>query len=298
MHDERMDTREYGEVGAKRRQGKTMNSASHDVHADDGGAFLMPRHSAKILSVRELARGITQLVLEDAYVARHAAAGQFINLYTKDPTRMMPRPFGVSAVEGDAITLIFAVVGSGTLDFSRLRAGDSIDVLGPLGRGFDMSRSARYVLVGGGLGIPPLLYAAQQLMARSDADSLALLGYRDIRYADSIASRYCDAVRSIDESEGNVITLLNRHLGGLDGDECGEGKSGETIILSCGPHPMMKAVAQWASAHAIPSQLSLEARMGCGFGSCVACVEDTVEGRKKVCMDGPVFTADELGWAV
>jgi dihydroorotate dehydrogenase electron transfer subunit len=266
------------------------------VDEPDGGlhtAFLKPRHSAAILRVEHLTPTITRLVIQDSYVATHAAAGQFVNLYTQDSARMMPRPFGVAGIEDDTFSVIFAIVGSGTRDFSLLEAGDRIDVLGPLGHGFDMSGERTFLLVGGGLGIPPLLYAAQQIHDSPSAQAaVALFGYRDTHFADVFASEQCDKVLSIDEREGNVITLLDRVI---DSDP----QNVENFsILSCGPHPMMKAVAQWASTRGIPAQLSLEARMGCGFGTCVVCVQDTVDGRKKVCLDGPVFTAENLGWAV
>ncbi|MCI1643642.1 MAG: dihydroorotate dehydrogenase electron transfer subunit [Bifidobacterium crudilactis] len=256
-------------------------------------AFLKPRHSAAILRVEHLTPTITRLVIQDSYVATYAAAGQFVNLYTQDSARMMPRPFGVAGIEDDTFSVIFAIVGSGTRDFSLLEAGDRIDVLGPLGHGFDMSGERTFLLVGGGLGIPPLLYAAQQIHDSPSAQAaVALFGYRDTRFADALAAELCDKVLSIDEREGNVITLLDRVI---DSDP----QNVENFsILSCGPHPMMKAVAQWASTRGIPAQLSLEARMGCGFGTCVVCVQDTVDGRKKVCLDGPVFTAENLGWAV
>lgn len=264
-----------------------------DKRGARSAAFRKPRHNSEILHVEHFTSSITRMVIRDPYVAEHATAGQFVNLYTHDSARMMPRPFGVAGVEGDTFSVVFAVVGSGTRDFSMLDAGDRIDVLGPLGNGYDLTGDRTFMLVGGGLGIPPLLYAAQQLRESATAtDAVALFGYRDVRFADALAARQCGQVFSVDESEGNVITLLDRVIGS------DEHAAGECTILSCGPHPMMKAVAQWASVRGIPTQLSLEARMGCGFGTCVVCVQDTVEGRKKVCLDGPVFSAEELGWAV
>ena len=107
-----------------------------------------------------------------------------------------------------------------------------------------------------------------------------MLGYRDAHFADVYAEKYADEVHSIDESEGNVLTLLERLWPGL------QERGRELIILSCGPTPMMKAVAEWAAKR----------RMGCGYGTCVACTVDTRDGREKVCEAGPVFTAHQLGW--
>ncbi|MCH4160156.1 MAG: dihydroorotate dehydrogenase electron transfer subunit [Bifidobacterium sp.] len=256
--------------------------------------FLKPRHPAEVLEIASMAPGIIRLVIRDPYVAAHAAAGQFINVYTSDSARMMPRPFGISGIQGDMCSLIFAIVGSGTADFSQLKVGQFIDILGPLGKGFDITLEKQYLLVGGGLGIPPLLFAAQQIQQSNNLQNsaVALFGYRDSHFANALAAQHCADVLSIDDSEGNVITLLNRLM------TSSEFSNADLMVLSCGPHPMMKAVAHWASAHGIPSQLSLEARMGCGFGTCVVCVQDTIAGRKKVCVDGPVFSAEDLGWAV
>ena len=161
-----------------------------------------------------------------------------------------------------------------------------------LGRPFNTKRDAHYLLVGGGLGVPPLIYAAQRLQASEKSHSTAVFGYRNVHFADEIVSSYAHRTLSIDESEGNVITLLDRM------ESQGELAAGglEPVVLSCGPLPMMKAVALWTTARGIECQLSMEQRMGCGYGTCVTCVVDTVAGRSKVCSDGPVFTAQQLGW--
>ena len=117
-----------------------------------------------------------------------------------------------------------------------------------------------------------------------------MLGYRDAHFADVYAEKYADEVHSIDESEGNVLTLLERLWPGL------QERGRELIILSCGPTPMMKAVAEWAAKRGVDAQLCMEQRMGCGYGTCVACTVDTRDGREKVCEAGPVFTAHQLGW--
>ncbi|MCH9277046.1 dihydroorotate dehydrogenase electron transfer subunit [Bifidobacterium amazonense] len=264
-----------------------------DVVAEATEAGYFPgRHTVEITEVTKLTEGVYRLTFRDAYVAKHARPAQFVNLFSHDPMKLLPRPFGVSEVDGDLVSVIFAVVGKGTDEFSRLAAGDTIDVLGPLGRPFNTKTAAHYILVGGGLGVPPLIYTAQYLQSNADARTTAVFGYRNDHFADQYVSRYADATVSIDESEGNVITLLDRleAAGELTRDGLAP------VILSCGPLPMMKAVAQWASKRGIPSQLSMEQRMGCGYGTCVVCVVDTVDGRKKVCSDGPVFTAEQLGW--
>ena len=264
-----------------------------DVVAQATEAGYFPgRHAVEITAVERLTDGVYRMTFRDAYIAAHARPAQFVNLFSRNPMTLLPRPFGVSETDGDLVSVIFAVVGKGTDEFSRMHAGDTVDVLGPLGRPFDVKKPAHYVLVGGGLGVPPLIYTAQTLAASEGTSTSAVFGYRNERFADTYVARHADATYSIDESEGNVVTLLDRmeadgtlHVDGLD-----------TVILSCGPLPMMKAVSLWASARGIACQLSMEQRMGCGYGTCVACVIDTVDGRRKVCSDGPVFTSAQLGW--
>lgn len=252
--------------------------------------FFPSRHTVEVVDNRKLADGVYRLTFHDEYIAGHAKPAQFVDVYSNDPTRLMPRPFGVAEVDGDEVSLMFAVVGKGTAEFAGLHAGDTIRVMGPLGNSFGTKQAANYVLVAGGLGVPPLVRAAQYIAGLEHASSTAVFGYRNVRFGDEYVGRYADKVYSIDESEGNVITLLDRIENELmTGDK-------KPIILSCGPLPMMKAVAAWAAKHGIEAQLSLEQRMGCGYGTCVLCTVDTVEGRLKVCSDGPVFTREQLGW--
>ena len=182
------------------------------------------------------------------------------------------------------------MVGKGTAEFAELQAGDAVRVMGPLGNSFKTKEPANYVLVAGGLGVPPLVRAAQAIAGMQGATSTAVFGYRNVHFGDEYVGRYADSVYSIDESEGNVITLLDRIS-----DELMNGEL-KPVILSCGPLPMMKAVAAWAAKRGIECQLSLEQRMGCGYGTCVLCTVDTLDGRLKVCSDGPVFTRERLGW--
>lgn len=252
--------------------------------------FFPSRHTVEIVNNRKLTDGVYRLTFRDEYIAGHARPAQFVDVYSNDPTRLMPRPFGVAEVNGDEVSLMFAVVGKGTAEFARLQTGDTVRVMGPLGNSFNTKEPANYVLVAGGLGVPPLVRAAQAIAGTPGATSTAVFGYRNVHFGDEYVDRYADSVYSIDESEGNVITLLDRIS-----DELMNGEL-KPVILSCGPLPMMKAVAAWAAKHGIECQLSLEQRMGCGYGTCVLCTVDTLDGRLKVCSDGPVFTRERLGW--
>ncbi|KAB8293665.1 dihydroorotate dehydrogenase electron transfer subunit [Bifidobacterium avesanii] len=252
--------------------------------------FFPPRHPVEVTGVAELTAGVVRLTFRDPYIAAHAKAAQFVDVFSPDPLKPMPRPFGVSEVEGDEVSVIFAVIGKGTADLAELVPGDMIDVMGPLGRPFNVKEPAHYVLVGGGLGVPPLIRTAQQLADRDDVTCTAVFGYRNERFADRIVGRYADTTLSISDAEGNVVTLLDRH------EEALLGSAGKVTILACGPLPMMKAVAHWAAERGLACQLSMEQHMGCGYGTCVLCTVDTVDGRLKVCSDGPVFTRERLGW--
>lgn len=189
----------------------TFTPVDDVVSQATSAGFFPGRHAVDVTDVRRLSDGVFRLTFRDGYIAAHAKAAQFVNLFSHDSMMLMPRPFGVSEVRDDLVSVIFAVVGKGTQEFSRLHAGDRIDVLGPLGRPFNTKRDAHYLLVGGGLGVPPLIYAAQRLQASEKSHSTAVFGYRNVHFADEIVSSYAHRTLSIDESEGNVITLLDRH---------------------------------------------------------------------------------------
>lgn len=282
-----------GELDVLNRNEMTTFTPTHDVVTEATAAgFFPPRHNVEITQVTELTDRVMRLTFRDPFIASHAKPAQFVNLFTHDDFMLMPRPFGVSEVDGDEVSVIFAVVGHGTEQLAGLQAGDTVDVLGPLGRGFNLKEDANYILVGGGLGVPPLIYAAQKLAEHDASFATAVFGYRNDHFAEEYVSRYADWSWSIDDAEGNVVDLLNK----LEQGDDLKAYDRKPIILSCGPLPMMKAVADWAAERGIPAQLSMEQRMGCGYGTCVLCTIDTVDGRLKVCSDGPVFTREQLGW--
>lgn len=248
------------------------------------------RRTVPVIRVQALADTIIELTLQDAHTARTARPGQFVMLYTHDQSRLMPRPFGVAGTNGDTFTIIFAIVGEGTRQFSILREGDTIDMLGPLGgQAFNLDQPGDYLLVGGGLGIPPLLYAAQHLAAKPDTRTTAILGYRDTRYADTRMQTHTPHTHSITNAQGDVLTLLNTLEPNPNPDQ-------PLTILTCGPKPMMQAVHQWAQTHNANCQTCMEQRMGCGYGACVACTIPTIHGNTKTCTEGPVFPSTTIIW--
>lgn len=209
--------------------------------------------------------------------------GQFVEIAL--PNLFLRRPISVCNIEGDRLTLIYKVVGEGTAVMSGLPAGTRLDVLSGLGNGYDLSRAEDQVLlVGGGVGVPPLLYAAKRLR-EMDKQVQVVVGFNTISemfISDMFESLGCQVkVCTVDGSFGKkgVVTDLIT--------------TPAPFYYACGPLPMLKALVQKIGTN---GQLSLEERMGCGLGICVGCSIQTTEGIKRVCKEGPVFNAGEVIW--
>lgn len=222
--------------------------------------------------------------------------GQFLHIKCGDG-QLLRRPISVAYAgwdePEDLATLIFEVRGEGTEWLSRRKVGDELDVIGPLGNGFDVSQPGRYLLVGGGIGIPPLIQYGECL----EQPRTAVLGFRTKDKAfPAITSRFQDHCEQtyICTDDG----MLGRH-GFVDAQvrDILEQDSGYTAILACGPKPMLKSVAKVAAEFGVPCQVSMEERMGCGVGACLVCATPMKDGTvKHVCKDGPVFNAEEVDW--
>lgn len=224
--------------------------------------------------------------------------GQFLHIKCGDG-QLLRRPISV-AITGqdepeDLATLIFELRGEGTRWLSQRRVGNKLDVLGPLGNGFDVSEKGRYLLVGGGIGVPPLMEYGECLKW----PRTAVLGFRTKDKAfPTIVSRFKEHCE-----ETYLCTddgTLGRH-GFVDAqvrDILAKGHS-FTDILACGPKPMLKSVAKVAAEFGVPCQVSMEERMACGVGACLGCAVRMTDGTMKhVCKDGPVFHAEEVDWNV
>lgn len=229
------------------------------------------------------------LTLEAGEMAKAAAPGQFVHIKCGH-SRLLRRPISICDVEETKLTVVFEVRGEGTEWLSRRRAGDALDVLGPLGHGFDVA-GEKLLLVGGGIGVPPLLYAAR----RGGGEAHAVLGFRSADRAmllDAFGAT-CKAVHLASDDgtlgyHGFVDALTRRAL---------EQEKGFTAVLACGPKPMLRSVARVAEAFDVPCQVSMEERMGCGVGACLVCACKSADGQMKhVCKDGPVFDAGEVDW--
>lgn len=307
---------------------------------------------AEIISNREIAREVYRLVLrygstgETQTVFKNPLPGQFVNVYLRDRSALLPRPLSICLAEEGRITLVYRVVGRGTKELSGYRQGESLRISTPLGNGYnldDVFRALRgggpgfpetghdlpglpgeagtdrggkaIALVAGGLGVPPMVELAKTLRTRlenNEATSgrlIAALGFQDEQFLIEELESYCDEVHVATDSgaagyRGNVLEMMEAK--GIKAD----------YYLSCGPKPMLKALAEYCAGAGKPLQVSLEERMGCGYGACVGCTcgikekipgreaadsrfgaeADAVIRRKKVCADGPVFLGEEVVW--
>ncbi len=247
-----------------------------------------------IIEQNQIARGIFSMKLQCNEIAGTAMPGQFVNLYCREGERLLPRPISICETDREKgiLTLVYAVVGKGTESFSRLKKGDTIKVLGPLGNGFKIDESIKiHILIGGGIGVPPLVELAKHLKG----EIYAFLGFAEspilVKELESHGSKVFVATDDGSAGfKGNVIELVKNE--NITGD----------MIYSCGPRPMLKAVGKWAEDMGIRAQISMEERMACGIGVCVGCVckikkkEEEDWQNRKVCTDGPVFWSEEVIW--
>ena len=242
----------------------------------------------KVVAQEEIAPAIYKLVLEGEMVEA-MRAGQFLHLRVPDDAHLLRRPISISSIDKSKkqCHLIYRIEGSGTAIFSTLKAGDSLDVMGPQGNGFDLSdldQSSRVLLVGGGIGVPPLLEVAKQLNERS-VEVTTVLGFatKDAVILEAELSKYSQVFVTTDDGSygirGNVSVVINELDSEFD------------AIYSCGAPGMMKYINQTFYEHP-RAYLSLESRMACGMGACYACVlkvPDSETVSQRVCEDGPVF---------
>lgn len=250
------------------------------------------KERAIVQKQRQIGTGIYDLWLETK-VSKEAVPGQFISIYTNDASKLLPRPISICEIEPNKnrLRVVYRVAGEGTRQFSKLQEGDTIEILGPLGNGFT-KKEKKAILIGGGIGIPPILELAKQL----DVKKSIVLGYRDEIFLNKEFEPYGDVfLASEDGAHGTKGTVLDAiRECAITGD----------IIYACGPTPMLRAIQAYALEYNIEAQLSLEERMACGVGACLACVCKSKEidshshvHNKRVCKDGPVFDAREVDFS-
>lgn len=246
--------------------------------------------TAKVIRQDEIAYEIYSLLISAKEIADIAKPGQFVNLYSADKSRLLPRPISICEIDKTAGTLrlVYRVVGDGTKEFSTLTSDHAIEVMGPLGNGFTLE-GKKAIIIGGGIGIPPMLELSKQL----DCEKSIVLGFRDEEFLSEEFAPYGTVYKSSDAGnigvKGTVMDAIKEY--GITGD----------VIYACGPIPMLRAISDYALANGITAQISMEEKMACGIGACLACVckskdvdEHSKVHNKRVCKEGPVFYAGEV----
>lgn len=250
-----------------------------------------------VIRQKEIGDGIFSMWIQTENIGKEAKPGQFVSLYSKDGSKLLPRPISLCEIdrENSRLRLVYRVTGAktGTEEFSRLKAGDTIPVIGPLGNGFSVEKAEgkRAFLMGGGIGVPPILELAKQMQCEKKQ---IVVGYRN---AQTFLKEEFEAVGElyISTEDGSVGTKGNVM------DAIREQKLKADIIYACGPTPMLRAIKQYAEENGIECYISLEERMACGIGACLACVCKSKEkdahsnvNNKRICKDGPVFLSTEV----
>lgn len=259
--------------------------------------------AAFVIRSEEIGMDIYSIWLETE-LAKDARPGQFVGVYTNQDSTLLPRPISICEVNDDrtALRLVYRVVGKGTSEFSHLKSGRRVMLLGVLGNGFPVeeARGKSAVLMGGGIGVPPIVELAKILSGKGGSeapiakDVTAVIGYRDAgTFLLEELQQYAKVVIATDDgslgTHGTVIDALN------------ENKLNPDIIYSCGPMPMLRGIKSWAEPKGIPAYISLEERMACGVGACLGCVCKTTAvdhhshvNNARICTDGPVFECREV----
>lgn len=245
----------------------------------------------KILANEAINANVKRMVIEAPQIAEAAQPGQFVHVKKPDSVNFLRRPFSIADAdrENGTITLIYRIVGKGTAEYAAMKVGEAFSILGPIGNGFAL-KDGRPLLVGGGVGIAPLIYLSRQI---KDQKPILLIGgkNKDEVFWEKYLQEFADKIY-ITTDDGSVgfkgftVQLLPQILA----------ENNIEHIYTCGPNIMMEGVAKLAHEHDIDCQVSLEKRMACGIGVCLGCTfEGKLTGkRRKVCTEGPVFASKEV----
>ena len=254
---------------------------------------------ATVVENKRLTKDVYSIILKTK-ISKNAKPGQFVTLYSDDESRLLPRPISIADFDRNLRTLrlVYRVVGEGTKEFSEKASGDTLKVMGPLGNGYpEYKEYGKVLLVGGGVGIPPLLAKAKELHETGckKEDIVVILGYRskdDIflrEEFEEIATTYITTDDGSVGFKGNTVEFARTLEDEFD------------VIYSCGPKIMLSSLKKYAEEKATTLYVSLEERMACGIGACLACTCNSTEvdghtnvKKKRTCVDGPVFDAKEV----
>ncbi len=250
---------------------------------------------AKILENRKIKENYFLMRLSALDIAREALPGQFVNIKITDSCQpLLRRPFSIHRIKGSNIEILYEAVGSGTEILSRKKQAATLDIIGPLGRGFayPLEKNQPPVLIAGGIGVAPLFFLAEKIKR---SQPVVLLGAKTkdrILCEKEFKDLGCDVKISTEDGsagfKGKATDFLKQLLSTIDHRPSG--------IYACGPMAMLKAASAICRRHKIPAQVSLEAHMACGIGACLGCAVRTKKGYQRVCKEGPVFFAEEICW--
>lgn len=239
----------------------------------------------KIINNEKIARDVFKMMLsgDTTYIKR---AGQFINI--KIPDKYLRRPISVCDYDAKTITIIYKVQGEGTKELANKKAGESLDILTGLGNGFETNvPSKQPLIIGGGVGVPPLYNLAKKLIERGMKVSV-VLGFNskeDVFFVQEFSDLGCEVFLSTVDGTAGIRGFVT--------DAISKNNVQYDYYFTCGPKPMLKAVHGLCHAD---GQLSFEERMGCGFGACMGCSCKTTDGSKRICVEGPVLLSSEVIW--
>ena len=247
-----------------------------------------------VIEQKMIADGICSMWLDAKEIAVQAKPGQFISVYSNDKSRVLPRPISICEIDREKGTLriVYRVVGKGTEEFSKAEAGDSFEILGPLGNGFPIeeAKGKKVLMIGGGIGVPPMLQTAIEI----EGEAIIVSGYRnqDLFLKEELESAGTLFIATEDGSvgtKGNVVDAIRENQ--IEAD----------MMFACGPKPMLRALKDYALEKGIPCWISMEEKMACGVGACLACVCQSKDvdshshvHNKRICKDGPVFLSTEV----
>jgi len=245
--------------------------------------------NARLIKREEIAKGIFDFLVECPELAGKAQAGQFAHIAV--PGKTLRRPISICDATDTTLRIVFQIKGEGTKILSKTKVGEDINILAPLGHGFTIPKGKKTAFVGGGIGVPPMLYSAKQA-----SNAVAILGFRNKNaiILENDFRAVCDKVYVATDDgsygiHGFTTDILKEIIDDVD------------MVCSCGPTPMLKIVSQICAEHNKPCQVSLEERMGCGIGACLVCACKTLDENgniehSHVCKKGPVYNAEEVVW--
>ncbi len=251
----------------------------------------------KVLEHKDIGAGYRYLALEAPEIVKTAMPGQFVHVKVPGlEASALRRPFSIFNAEGATLELLYKVVGRGTAAMAPLAVGETVNILGPLGHGFPTKADGVPLLVGGGFGVAPLYFLARKLKAAGLQPKLFVGGRTkaDLLALDRFAELGVEVVPATNDGSAGVQGLVTDPLD----DEMirlkSEGRAFE--LFACGPDPMLKAVAWRATGSKSKGWISMDRHMICGVGACYACIQKTVRGNSRCCIEGPIFAAADLVW--